>query len=313
MLEVRGLVARHRGGVRAVDGVGFDVREGETLALVGESGCGKTSTLMEILELRAPGVAVLGRPVAGLSRSGRRAVRRDVQVVFQDSLAALDPRMPVAELVAEPLRAHREPEAAARVLEAVALVGLEEGLLGRYPAELSGGQRQRVQIARALVLRPKVVLLDEPVSALDVSVRAGVLALLADLRRRLGLAYLVVAHDLAVVRLFADRVAVMYLGRIVELGHAEQVCTTPVHPYTRALLAAVPVPDPRAPRPRAVLRGDPPSAARPAGGCGFRARCPVYEGLDAERRQWCEGAEPQPRELPDGRQVACHHAEGALR
>jgi len=316
VLQVEGLVRHYRGGARAVDGVDFDVHEGETLALVGESGCGKTTTLLEIMALHRPQrgrISVFGRDTAALGRSQRRALRRDLQIVFQDPVAALDPRMPVGELIAEPLWAHgaARGDAAMRVRELAGLVGLGDDLLGRYPQALSGGQRQRVGIARALALRPRLVVLDEPVSALDVAVQAEVLELLADLRRRLELAYLVVAHDLAVVRMLADRVAVMYLGRIVELGTAEQIYRLPRHPYTKALLAAVPVPDPRIERARVrtPLAGDPPSPAAPPPGCRFHPRCPAYRLLDEARRLHCTAVDPRPRDLPDGRLVACHHTE----
>ncbi|MBA9006930.1 dipeptide ABC transporter ATP-binding protein [Thermomonospora cellulosilytica] len=327
VLDVAGLVRHHarRGGgplrrrdgtVRAVDGVDFDVRRGQTLALVGESGSGKTSTLMEILRLRAPQagrITVLGRDTATLDRSARRALRRDVQVVFQDPQASLDPRMRVAEIVAEPLIAHghRRREVAGPVRELLAMVGLSPELAWRHPGALSGGQRQRVAIARALALRPRLLLLDEPVSALDVSVQAGICNLLTRLQDRLGLAYLLVTHDLAVARHVADRIAVMYLGRIVELGDVRRVYQDPAHPYTRALLSAVPVPDPpRARRrPRVVLPGDPPDPADPPPGCRFRPRCPRYPVLEPGRARRCEEEDPRPVEVAAGRYAACHYPE----
>ncbi|SEG61034.1 peptide/nickel transport system ATP-binding protein [Thermomonospora echinospora] len=315
-LYTGGRLRRRTGTVRAVDGIEFDIREGETLGLVGESGGGKTTALMEILRLRAPQagrIAVLGQDTATLTAARRKALRRDVQVVFQDPLASLDPRMRVADILAEPLTAHgaRRRAAAGRVGELLALVGLGAELAGRYPGNLSGGQRQRVAIARALATEPRLVLLDEPVSALDVSVQAGVLNLLEDLKARLGLAYLLVAHDLAVVRHVADRVAVMYLGRIVELGEVPQVYHRPAHPYTRALLSAVPVPDPpRERRRRSVaLPGDRPDPADPPAGCRFRTRCPRHAALDPVRARRCLQVDPEPVRVGDDQLTACHYPE----
>ncbi|TWF76216.1 peptide/nickel transport system ATP-binding protein [Pseudonocardia hierapolitana] len=317
-----GTVFRRRvGTVHAVDGVGFDIRAGETLGLVGESGCGKTTTLMEILGLEAPErgtVEVLGRDVRTLTTKDRRALRRDVQVVFQDPIASLDPRMPVADILAEPLVTHDVPrdEVRRRIPALLQLVGLRPEHASRYPAEFSGGQRQRIGIARALALEPKLLVLDEPVSALDVSIQAGVINLLEDLRVRLGLAYLFVAHDLSVVRHIADRVAVMYLGRIVEIGDVRTVFRAPEHPYTQALLSAIPVPDPAVERSREriLLTGDLPSPAEPPSGCRFRSRCFRYAALDAVDRQRCETDDPR-LEPPPGKarethdhEVACHYA-----
>ncbi|MEU4535821.1 ABC transporter ATP-binding protein [Streptosporangium sp. NPDC023825] len=312
---VKGALLRRRvGTVRAVDGVGFDVREGETLGLVGESGCGKTTTLMEILELAAPQrgrIVVLGRDTSRMGARDRMAVRRDMQVVFQDPLASLDPRMTVYDILAEPLRAHGRRDPGPRIGELLGLVGLEPGHAARYPQDFSGGQRQRVGIARALALEPRLVVLDEPVSALDVSIQAGVLNLLEELRARLGLSYLFVAHDLAVVRHIADRVAVMYLGRIAEIGRAGGVYDTPMHPYTRALLSAIPLPDPvlERSRRRVLLEGDLPSPADPPSGCRFRTRCPLFRALDETVRLRCVDEEPQVRQLGDDHGVACHFAE----
>jgi peptide/nickel transport system ATP-binding protein len=318
-VTVGAILRRRVGTVHAVDGVSFDVREGETLALVGESGCGKTTTLMEILDLTAPAsgrVEVLGRDVAGLSRKDRTRLRRDLQVVFQDPVASLDPRMPVADILAEPLATHGVPRHTIRkrVPELLRLVGLRPEHAGRYPAEFSGGQRQRIGIARALALEPRLLVLDEPVSALDVSIQAGVINLLEELRVRLGLAYLFVAHDLSVVRHIADRVAVMYLGKIVEIGDVPTVFAEPQHPYTQALLSAIPIPDPEVERTREriLLTGDMPSPANPPSGCRFRTRCFRYASLGAADRARCEREEP-PREPPPNRtsndhEVACHFA-----
>ncbi|WP_207944762.1 ABC transporter ATP-binding protein [Actinomadura rubrisoli] len=312
------LLKRRAGAVRAVDGIGFDVREGETLALVGESGCGKTTALMEILRLSRPQrgrVAVLGEDTAALRAAHRRALRRDVQVVFQDPFTSLDPRMRVADILAEPLTTHGvpAPRIGDRVRELLKLVGLETVHAERYPHGLSGGQRQRVGIARALALRPRLLLLDEPVAALDVSVQAGVMDLLEELRARLGLAYLFVAHDLAVVRRIADRVAVMYFGRILEIGAVDDVYGDPAHPYTRALLDAVPLPDPglERRRRRVPLQGEPPDPTAPPAGCRFRSRCPRYATLNAVQSRLCDEHDPEPRDIAAhrdaDRRVACHH------
>ncbi|HEX4356934.1 MAG TPA: ABC transporter ATP-binding protein [Pseudonocardia sp.] len=317
----KGAVFRRRvGTVRAVDGVSFELRAGEVLALVGESGCGKTSTLMEILGLSRPTegtVEVLGQDVTRLDAAGRKAVRRDMQVVFQDPIASLDPRLPVGDVVAEPLQVHGVPpaERARRVRELLRLVGLRPEHAERYPAEFSGGQRQRIGIARALALEPKVLVLDEPVSALDVSIQAGVINLLDELKVRLGLAYLFVAHDLSVVRHLADRVAVMYLGKLVEVGSVDSVFGAPHHPYTQALLSAIPVPDPAVERrrERILLHGDLPNPADPPSGCRFRTRCPLFPTLSTLAQQLCLDRDP-PRQPPpgdtaaSGHEVACHHA-----
>jgi peptide/nickel transport system ATP-binding protein len=317
----KGAVFRRQVGVvRAVDGVSFELHTGEVLALVGESGCGKTSTLMEILGLSAPtegSIEVLGRSVATLDRAGRRAIRRDLQVVFQDPMASLDPRLPVGDVIGEPLLVHGVPSAkrAERVRELLRLVGLRPEHAERYPAEFSGGQRQRIGIARALAVQPKVLVLDEPVSALDVSIQAGVINLLDELRQRLGLAYLFVAHDLSVVRHLADRVAVMYLGKIIEIGSVDSVFRAPYHPYTQALLSAIPIPDPvvERRRERILLQGDLPSPADPPSGCRFRTRCPLYGTLGPLAQQLCLEREPLREPTPDaatepGHEVACHHA-----
>jgi len=316
---MKGSVLRRRAGwVHAVDGISFDIRDGETLGLVGESGCGKTTTIMEVLNLARPSsgrIVVLGQDASTLSRATRFAIRRDLQVVFQDPMASLDPRMPIGDILAEPLHAHgvQPGERATRVREILGLVGLQPEHANRYPQAFSGGQRQRIGIARALALRPKILVLDEPVSALDVSVRAGIINLLEQLKVSLGLSYLFVAHDLSVVRHLANRVAVMYLGRIAEIGDVQEVFEHPAHPYTQALLSAVPIPDPRKERQRRriVLRGDLPSPSDPPSGCRFRTRCPVFalELEDAERRL-CVEQPPPLRSRTGGPDHfdACHYA-----
>jgi len=312
----KGMVLRRQvGTVHAVDGVSFDLREGETLGLVGESGCGKTTTVMEILALAKPmggTVVVLGRDTARLSRTQRKEIRRDLQVVFQDPFASLDPRMPVGDILGEPLRAHGVParQRAARVRELLRLVGLSPEHANRYPRQFSGGQRQRISIARALALEPKVIVLDEPVSALDVSIQAGVMNLLTRLKASLGLAYVFVAHDLSVVRHIADRVAVMYLGRIAEIGDVSRVFGAPAHPYTQALLSAIPLPDPRKERGRRriILSGDLPNPSDPPSGCRFRTRCPTFAALDVGRQQRCIDEQPALSRQGDDHQAACHYA-----
>jgi peptide/nickel transport system ATP-binding protein len=310
------ILRRRVGTLHAVRDVSFDVRAGETFCLVGESGSGKTTTLMEILRLRAPesgSVEVLGTDVAGpLPAPERRRLRQSVQIVMQDPQGALDPRLPVFDLLAEPLRAAGWAAGPTRdrVAELLGLVGLPPDVLDRFPAAFSGGQRQRLTIARALATGPRLLVLDEPVSALDVSVRADILNLLARLKSRLGLSYLVVAHDLAVVRHIADRIAVLYLGRIVEIGDADTLFAAPRHPYTRALLSAVPIPDPERERSREriVLRGEQPSAADLPPGCVFADRCPLRPTLDERLRRLCAGTRPSLEPTPDRALVACHAA-----
>ena len=306
-----GVLQRQVGTVHAVNGVSLEVAEGETLALVGESGCGKSTvakTIMRFHEPTAGSVAFDGRDLASLDARAMRTVRRDMQFVFQDPYASLPSRMPVGDIVAEALEIHRVGDRSsrrARVAELFELVGLSPDSRNRYPHEFSGGQRQRVGIARALALSPRLLILDEPVSALDVSIQAQVVNLLDRLQRELGLAYLFIAHDLAVVRHIADRVAVMYLGHVVEYGDAETVFTKPAHPYTQALLSAVPVPDPRLRDPgrQILLTGDLPSPTDPPAGCVFHTRCPRAEERCTQERPLLESR------TVSGASSACHFAE----
>ncbi|MFF3503105.1 ABC transporter ATP-binding protein [Streptomyces sp. NPDC003247] len=307
----KGLLQRQVGAVRAVDGIDFEVRRGETLGVVGESGCGKSTMgrlVTRLIEPTGGSVTFDGTDITHLGTKGLRPLRRDVQMIFQDPYGSLNPRHTIGTIVSAPFRLQGvEPEGGVKkeVQRLLGLVGLSPEHYNRYPHEFSGGQRQRVGIARALALNPKLVVADEPVSALDVSIQAQVVNLLDDLQQELGLTYVIIAHDLSVVRHVSDRIAVMYLGKIVELADRDLLYRTPMHPYTKALMSAVPIPDPRrrtAKSERILLRGDVPSPISPPSGCRFHTRC-------WKATEICKTTEPQLVELRPGQQVACHHPE----
>jgi oligopeptide transport system ATP-binding protein len=296
------------GAVKAVDGVSFDVAPGETLALVGESGCGKSTTGRMLLRLTEPtggDIHFDGIDLLGLGRAALRQRRRQMQIVFQDPYSSLSPRLRVEDIIAEPLDVHHLcPTSAARrdrVVELLRLVGLDSTHLRRHPFEFSGGQRQRIAIARALAPEPRLIVADEPVSALDVSIQSQVVNLMQDLQAQFGIAYVFISHDLAVVRHIAHRVAVMYLGRLVELAETDALFSAPHHPYTQALLSAAPVPDPERKRTRIVLQGDVPSPANAPAGCHFHTRCPIAQAI-------CRQTVPPLRETRPGHSAACHFA-----
>jgi oligopeptide transport system ATP-binding protein len=309
----RGVFQRQVGAVRAVDGVSFDIQRGETLGLVGESGCGKSTTGRTILQLYKPTAGSVdfdGTDLVNLKGEQMRHMRRKMQMIFQDPYASLNPRMTVADIVAEPLVVHNVAsgkEIQDRVEHLLELVNLNPSFGSRYPHEFSGGQRQRIGVARALALQPSFIICDEPISALDVSIQAQVVNLLEELQEQFNLTYLFIAHDLSMVRHISNRVAVMYLGILVELADRDELYANPLHPYTQALLSAVPIPDPIADarRKRTILEGDVPSPANPPSGCRFRTRCPIAEAVCAETR-------PEFREIRPGHFVACFFAERFL-
>jgi oligopeptide transport system ATP-binding protein len=313
-----GILRRHIGDVRAVDDVSFEIKKGEILGLVGESGCGKSTlgrTLLRLLPATGGEAFLDGENIFTGNRGKLKQLRRRMQIIFQDPVGSLNPRMPVSDIIGEGLLAQADRENGwgkrtvrdERVGEYLEVVGLRRDYARRYPHEFSGGQRQRIGIARALALAPEFIVCDEPVSALDVSIQSQILNLLADLRREFGLTYLFIAHNLSVVQYLSDRVAVMYLGKVVEMAPVERLYDDPRHPYTVALLSAVPEPDPRLRKQRIVLKGDVPSPANPPSGCRFRTRCWLYEQLGQPEN--CVEEEPPLRELATGQLTACHWAE----
>ena len=301
-----GVFKKTVGYVKAVDEISFYIKEGETLGLVGESGCGKSTTGATILRLEeatSGEVKYQGKDVLGLNKKEMREMRKEMQIIFQDPYASLNPRMTVADIVGEPLDIHNlvdnKKERNERVRELLDSVGLTAEQMNRYPHEFSGGQRQRIGVARALAVSPKLIIADEPVSALDVSIQAQVINILQDLQREYGLTYLFIAHDLSVVKHISDRVAVMYLGKIVEMTGKEDLYNNPLHPYTQSLLSAIPIPDPTVNNERIILEGDVPSPVNPPSGCRFHPRCP-------KAMEVCSEAVPEFKEYDDGHFAACH-------
>jgi peptide/nickel transport system ATP-binding protein len=304
-----GLFQKTIANVHAVDHISFDIHRGETLGLVGESGCGKTTagrTILRLVPSTAGDILFEGLSVLRMNTHDLKQARKNMQIIFQDPYGSLDPRMPIGAIIGEGLRVHgvtSSEERRKRVQEMMTQVGLNPAYIGRYPHEFSGGQRQRIGIARALILRPKFVVCDEPVSALDVSIQSQVLNLLKDLQREMGLTYLFIAHNLAVVKYISDRIGVMYLGKMVELTTKPELFANPLHPYTKALLSAIPEPDPTLKRQRIVLTGDVPSPVNPPTGCRFHPRCPVFV------KGRCDVEEPEFKEYGAGHWAACHYAK----
>jgi oligopeptide/dipeptide ABC transporter ATP-binding protein len=301
----RGILSRVTAYVKAVDDISFDINRGETFGLVGESGCGKTTAGRAVLRLLQPDAGAIqfdGIDLLSLNPQQLRRRRREMQIIFQDPYASLNPRMTIRSIVGEPFVIHNIASGSERdhsVADLLTTVGLDPSVMNRYPHEFSGGQRQRIGIARALALRPKLIVADEPVSALDVSIQAQIINLLADLQQQFGLAYLFISHAIPVIEHISTRIGVMYMGKLVEVGTSAQICLIPKHPYTQALLSAVPVPDPAAKKQRVMLKGDVPTPINPPTGCRFHTRCPIA----VER---CKIEEPPLRQLEDGRAAACH-------
>jgi peptide/nickel transport system ATP-binding protein/oligopeptide transport system ATP-binding protein len=300
-----GLIPKVTGSVKAVDGVSFELSRGETLAIVGESGCGKSTTGRAVLQLIKPtsgDIRFQGEELTLLNRSTMRSRRRDMQMIFQDPYSSLNPRLTVERILLEPLQAHREgspPEQQARIREVMSLCGLSPHMLRRYAHEFSGGQRQRICIARSLMLSPRLIVADEPVSALDVSIQSQILNLMQDLQEQLGVAFLFISHDLAVVRHLSHRVGVMYLGRMVEIAPVEKLYENPLHPYTKSLLSSIPKSNSRMAKERMILSGEVPSPANPPAGCAFSTRCPLVT-------EECRRVRPELSDAGDGRLVSCH-------